>query len=63
MNFAASSQEMMDRAAEARARGDNSGLVDPADIVPPNAEGNNQQVEIKAGSNELSFQLQPPKSK
>jgi hypothetical protein len=61
VNFASSSQEMMDRAAEARTRGDSSGLVDPADIIPPQAQGNDQNVEIKPGANQLDFHLSKPK--
>ena len=49
VNFASSSEEMMRRAAEAKKRGDDSGLVDPADMIPPSAEGNNQTVAIKPG--------------
>src|SRR5262245_42889733 len=61
VNFASSSQEMMERAKQARARGDDSGLVDPADIIPANAEGNDQQVEIKPGANQHDFHLSSPK--
>jgi hypothetical protein len=60
VNFASSSEEMMRRAAEAKKRGDDSGLVEPADVIPPNAEGNNQKVEIKPGQNQLSFHLSKP---
>jgi hypothetical protein len=60
VNFASSSQEMMDRAAEAKKRGDDSGLVEPADVIPPNAEGNNQKVEIKRGDQKLDFHLKKP---
>jgi hypothetical protein len=60
VNFASSSEEMMKRAAEARKRGDDSGLVDPADVIPPNAEGNNAKVEVKAGSQTLDFHLKKP---
>jgi hypothetical protein len=63
VSFAASSQEMMERAQQAKARGDDSGLVDPADIIPPNAEGNDQQLEINAGRNEHNFHLTSPKAK
>ncbi len=62
VNFASSSQEMMDRAAEARTRGDASGLVDPADIIPPKAGGNDERIEIKTGANQLDFHLTKPKA-
>jgi hypothetical protein len=60
VNFASSSEEMMQRAAEARKSGDHSGLVDPADTIPANAEGNNVTVELKAGAQTLNFALKPP---
>jgi hypothetical protein len=60
VNFASSSDEMMRRAAEARKSGDHSGLVDPADTIPENAEGNNAAVELKAGVQTLNLTLKPP---
>jgi hypothetical protein len=63
VNFASSSEEMMQRAAEAKKRGDDSGLVDPADIIPPSAEGNNQRVDVRAGTNKLDFHLKKPARK
>jgi hypothetical protein len=59
--FARSSQEMASRAKAAAARGDGSGLIDRADVVPANAEGNNTTVEIQLGPQELNFDLRPPK--
>ncbi|HEV7279268.1 MAG TPA: hypothetical protein VGN57_03565 [Pirellulaceae bacterium] len=47
--FARSSEEMAHRAADAEKRGDRTGLIDPADIVPPDAVGNNATHDIKAG--------------
>ncbi len=60
VNFASSSEEMMQRAREARTRGDVDGLVDPADTIPDNAVGNNQQVDLPPGSSSLDFHLQKP---
>jgi hypothetical protein len=60
VNFASTSEEMMQRAAEARKSGDYTGLVDPADTIPDNAEGNNATVELKAGAQTLNFALKPP---
>lgn len=60
VNFASSSEEMMTRAAEQKKRGDDSGLVDPADLIPPDAEGNNRHVEIKPGVNPLNLLLAKP---
>jgi hypothetical protein len=60
VNFASTSEEMMKRAAEARKRGDHDGLVDPADVIPENAQGNNTAVELKPGSQEQHFHLKKP---
>src|SRR5262245_45220865 len=60
VNFASSSAEMMRRAAEQRKRGDDSGLVDPADVIPPNAEGNDQRIEVKPGTHTHDFHLKKP---
>jgi hypothetical protein len=60
VNFASSSEEMMRRAAEARKAGSHNGLVDPADTIPDNAEGNNATVEVKAGSQTLDLALKKP---
>jgi hypothetical protein len=51
VNFASTSEEMMRKASEARKSGNYDGLVDPADTIADNAEGNNTEVEIKAGDN------------
>jgi hypothetical protein len=60
VKFASSSEEMMKQAEEMKIRGDDSGLVAPADQVPPNAVGNRAEVEIKAGSQEMNFDLKKP---
>jgi hypothetical protein len=60
VNFASTSEEMKQRAAAARGRGDHTGLVDPADVIPANAEGNNVQVEVAAGSSTRNFHLKKP---
>jgi hypothetical protein len=61
--FARSSQEMARRAEQDRARGDNTGLIDPADVIPPEAEGNNATVELKPGAQTLDFALRKPGKK
>jgi hypothetical protein len=61
VNFASTSEEMMRRSAEAQQANNYDGLVDPADTVPDNAEGNNVQVEVKAGDNVYDFHLKKPK--
>jgi hypothetical protein len=63
VNFASSSEEMAKRYAEAKAKGDMTGLVDPADIIPYDAEGNNQKINVAAGSHKLDFALKKPAKK
>jgi hypothetical protein len=58
--FARSSEEMAKRAAENKAKGDGSGLIDPADVIPPNAEGNNAKVNVARGDQTLDFHLKKP---
>jgi hypothetical protein len=60
VNFAASSEEMKERAAEARLAGNHDGLVDPADVIPDNAEGNNAQMDIPPGPSTRDFPLKKP---
>jgi hypothetical protein len=55
--FARSSEEMARMHAERVARGDNSGLIDPADIIPPDATGNSTTVELNFGDQTLDFHL------
>lgn len=61
--FARTSEEMARRAQEERSRGHNTGLIDPADIIPPDAEGNNTTVELKPGAQTLDFSLRKPTEK
>ena len=60
VNFASTSDEMMRKAAEARKAGNYGGLVDPADTIPHNAQGNNSQIELKVGENLHDFHLKKP---
>jgi len=60
VTFASSTEEMMLRAEEAKKKGDDSGLVEPADIIPRNAEGNLQEIELTAGSHSKDFALKTP---
>jgi hypothetical protein len=55
--FARSSEEMAKRAAVNKFVGDGSGLIDPADVIPRNAEGNNTKVDIKPGNQTHDFHL------
>jgi hypothetical protein len=63
VNFASTSEEMMRKAAEAQKAGNYDGLVDPADIIPDNALGNNAEVEIYAGDNTHDVHLKKPAKK
>jgi hypothetical protein len=57
VNFASTSEEMKQKAAEAQKAGNYDGLVDPADTIPDNAVGNNVEVELKAGDNTRDIHL------
>jgi hypothetical protein len=61
--FARSSEEMAKKAAANQLFGDGSGIIDPADVIPPNAEGNNAVVEIKPGKQTHDFHLTKPTGK
>jgi hypothetical protein len=63
VNFASTSEEMMARAAEARKLGNHDGLVDPADTIAENAEGNNARIDLTAGVNQHDFHLTKPAKK
>ena len=60
INFALTSEEMARAAEQAEARGDRTGIVERADVVPPNAQGNNTVVELTAGRQQLDFHLRRP---
>lgn len=60
--FARSSEEMAKRAAENRTKGDGSGLIDPADMIPVAAVGNNAEVEVVPGKHTRDFHLKKPGS-
>ena len=58
--FARSTEEMARRAAENKAKGDGSGLIDPADTIPKDAEGNNARHVITPGTQTLDLKLKKP---
>jgi hypothetical protein len=58
--FARSSEEMARLHAARKAKDDGSGLIDPADLIPPNAEGNNTTVELTLGEQRFDFRLKKP---
>jgi hypothetical protein len=51
---------MAKRYEEAKAKGNATGLIDPADIIPPNAEGNNAKIELHKGAQTHHFHLKKP---
>jgi hypothetical protein len=56
-----SSAELEQMAEQAQATGTpSSEAVDPLALIPPDAEGNNQTVEIKEGPQTLDFHLKSP---
>jgi hypothetical protein len=63
VNFASTSAEMQEKAAVARRGGNYDGLVDPADTIPDNAEGNNAKIDVVAGSQTCDFNLTKPVKK
>ena len=63
VNFASTSEEMKQKAATAQKAGNYDGLVDPADTIPENAEGNNARIGVKGGDNKRDFHLKKPAPK
>jgi hypothetical protein len=60
VHFAQSSDEMAKKAAVNKVFGDGSGLIERADIIPPNAEGNNTNVTVEPGEQVRNFALKKP---
>lgn len=58
--FSRSSDDMRKRHEEAVAKGDLTGLIDPADIIPPNAVGNDITIELTGGAQTRDFVLKKP---
>jgi hypothetical protein len=61
INFAASNAEMERQAKENAKRGDTTGIVERADEIPADAEGNNRQIDLPAGKQTLDFDLKARK--
>jgi len=57
--FARNSEDMAKMAANQTSG--IKGLIDPADIIPQNAEGNNRVLEFSLGNNKLELVLSRPK--
>ena len=60
IQFALSSEEMEAKYKAAKAKGNTTGVVESADLIPANAKGNRQNVEVKAGSQKMDFHLKKP---
>jgi len=61
VTFARSSEEMAQMAQSPAAQGGIVGLIDPADLIPSNADGNNQPHNFQIGSNSLELALKKTK--
>ena len=59
INFAVSNEEMERQAKENAKRGDTTGIVERADEIPADAEGNNRQIDVQPGSQTFDFDLKP----
>ena len=57
VHFAQSSDEMAKKAVANKYLGDGSGLIESADLIPPNAEGNNAKMTIEPGQQTHDFHL------
>jgi hypothetical protein len=63
VRFAVSREEMAEAAKQAAKSADYTGIIDRADVIPPEAQGNNARVEIKTGSQTRDFPLKRPAGK
>ncbi|MBM3965186.1 MAG: hypothetical protein FJ308_09005 [Planctomycetes bacterium] len=61
VTFARSSEEMAQMAQGPAAQEGIVGLIDPADLIPSNAEGNNQIHTFQTGSNQLELAIKKSK--
>jgi hypothetical protein len=59
IHFAQTSEDAK-KAAVNKVFGDGSGLIEPADIIPPNAEGNNTTITVEPGDQIRNFALKKP---
>jgi hypothetical protein len=57
VNFAASNAELERQAKENATHGDATGIVERADEIPEDADGNNRDIDIKPGKQTLDFDL------
>lgn len=61
VTFSRNSEDMAKLAANQASQGGVAGLIDPADLIPANAEGNSKQYEFAEGSNRVELVLTKPK--
>ena len=57
VHFALNSEDMAKKAVANKVLGDGSGLIESADLIPPNADGNNAKITIEPGQQTHDFQL------
>jgi hypothetical protein len=60
VSFAQSHEEMATAAKNAAKKGDGSGIIDRADVIPADAEGNKSVIEVKPGNQTFDFSLKAP---
>jgi hypothetical protein len=60
-NVPASNEDRERQAKENAKRGDTMGIVERADEIPADAEGNNRQIDLPAGKQTLDFDLKARK--
>ena len=58
-----SRKEMEEMSKQTAASGDNRRVVNPSRGIPPNAEGNNAEIEVELGNQTFDFALKPPAAK
>jgi hypothetical protein len=63
VSFGRSSEEMQQIAEANRSKGDDTGIIERADVIPPDADGNNAAVEIKSGNQTYDIHLKRPIAK
>ena len=60
IQFALSTEEMEAKFKAAKAKGNTTGVVESADLVPANAVNNRQTIDVKQGRQTLDFHLKKP---
>lgn len=60
ISFAMSTAEMEAKFKEAQSKGNRTGIIAPADLIPPNALGNRRKVTLNPGEQTFDFDLKRP---